>query len=302
MKSKKKQKKVIFIVGPTASGKTSLSLNIAESLNTDIISFDSRQLYKELSIGTAVPKKEELKKIKHYFIQHISILNEYNVGIFEKEVIKTINRIHKEKDTIIAVGGSGLYMNAICEGIDDIPQVKKEIRIEISHEFNKRGIQWLQEEVKKYDPKFFANCDKKNPKRLIRALEVYKQTNKPISYFRRNEKIKRPFEIIKIGIKTERDLLYKNINNRVDKMIGEGLLEEVRKLIPHQKLNALQTIGYKELFSFYNNTYSLEESIEEIKKNTRRFAKRQITWFNQDKEITWFAADKEKEIKTFIGL
>ena len=302
MKSIKKNKKVIFIVGPTASGKTSLSLNLAEALNTDIISFDSRQLYKELSIGTAVPKKEELKKIKHYFIQNISIFNEYNVGIFEKEAIKKISNIHKEKDTIIAVGGSGLYMNAICEGIDVMPQVTKEIRKEINQTFKKKGIKWLQEEVKKIDPKFFANCDQKNPKRLIRALEVYKETNKPISHFRLNKKTKRPFEIIKIGIHTERDVLYNNINKRVDNMIEEGLLEEVRKLIPHQKLNALQTIGYKELFSFHNNQNSLEESIEEIKKNTRRFAKRQITWFNSDKEITWFNSDKTQEIKTFIGL
>ena len=299
---KKNTKKIILIIGPTAIGKTALSIELANALNTEIISCDSRQFYKELKIGAAPPNSKELAATKHHFIHHLSVTDDYNAGEFEINAIAKINELHKTKDTIIVVGGSGLYVDAICKGFDKIPEIPIQIRIKLNLKLNEKGIVWLQNEVKKVDPNFYATCDQQNPQRLLRALEVYIATGDTFSSFKSGKPKERPFEIIKIGITTERETLYNRINTRVDKMLENGLLEEVELLIPFQHKNALQTVGYKEIFAFYNNDCTLEKSVENIKQNTRRFAKRQLTWFRKDKNTTWFEPHQISDIKTFIGL
>ena len=295
-------KKVIFILGPTAIGKTSLSIDLAKKLNTEIISCDSRQFYKELLIGAAPPSVNELVEVRHHFIQNISVTNDYNAGKFEIDAIKLITELHKKKDVIIAVGGSGLYIDAICKGFDNIPIVPSKLREELNNEFKENGKKWLQNEIQKIDPEFYTNCDKNNSQRLLRALEVFKETGKTISSFKTKKIKQRRFEILKIGLDTDRKILYKRINKRVDNMLEKGLVEEVRSLIPYQQLNALQTVGYKELFNYCNDEITLETAINNIKQNTRRFAKRQITWFKKDKITKWFAPHQIKDIDSFIGL
>ena len=293
-------KKLFIILGPTASGKTALSIELAKKLNTEIISCDSRQFYKELKIGSAPPSKEQLQKIKHHFIQHLSIKENYNIGRFEEDSIKKISSLFKIYDNLILVGGSGLYVDAICNGLDNIPQTPQEIRDRINNEFSEKGINWLQEKVKKIDLDFYHKSDISNPQRLKRCLEVYQNTGEKISSFYKKERKKRDFKIIKIGISIEREKLYNRINQRVDQMIKNGLIDEAKKLFQHQKLNALNTVGYKELFDFFDNKIDIETAVEEIKKNSRRLAKRQITWFKRDKQINWFQINKENEIIKFI--
>lgn len=293
-------KKLFIILGPTASGKTVLSIQLAKELNTEIISCDSRQFYKELKIGAAPPSKEQLQKKKHHFIQHLSIKDNYNTGQYEEDVIKKISSLFKTYDNLILVGGSGLYIDAICNGIDYIPQTPQKIRDRINNEFTEKGITWLQEKVKKIDIDFYQLSDTSNPQRLKRCLEVYQNTGEKLSSFYKKEKIKRDFKIIKIGISIEREKLYNRINQRVDQMIKNGLIDEAKKLFQYQKLNALKTVGYKELFDFFDNKTDLETAVEEIKKNSRRLAKRQITWFKRDKQINWFKINKEDEIIKFI--
>ena len=292
-------KKLFIILGPTASGKTSLSLQIAKELKTEIISCDSRQFYKELKIGTAPPSSEELKKTKHHFIQHLSIKDNYNTGKYEEDAISKISLLFKKYNNLILVGGSGLYINAICDGLDDIPQTPKKMRDRINDEFLEKGISWLQKKVKKIDIDFYQNSDPNNPQRLKRCLEIHEYTGKKISSFYNKEKIKRNFKIIKIGISTDREILYNKINQRVDQMIKNGLIDEAKELFKYQKLNALNTVGYKELFDFFKKKIDKETAIEEIKKNSRRLAKRQITWFKKDKQINWFNMDQKDEIIKF---
>jgi len=299
---KKNTKKIIIIVGPTAIGKTALSIELANALNTEIISCDSRQFYKELKIGSAPPNTKELAAAKHHFIQHLSVTEDYNAGEFEINAIAKIKELHKTKDIIIVVGGSGLYVEAICKGFDKMPEIHEQIRTKLNSELKGKGIVWLQEEVEKADPGFYTTCDQQNPQRLLRALEIFIATGKTFSSYKSATPKERPFEIIKIGLTTEREILYKRINTRVDKMLENGLLEEVESLIPFQQKNALQTVGYKEIFAFYNNECTLEKAVENIKQNTRRFAKRQLTWFRKDKNTTWFEPNQINEIKTFIGL
>jgi tRNA dimethylallyltransferase len=294
-------KRVIIIVGPTAIGKTALSIDIAKRLNTEIISCDSRQFYKELLIGAAPPSSKELAQVKHHFIHNLSVTNDYNAGVFELDAMAKIEQLHKKKDTIIIVGGSGLYINAICKGFDNIPEIPDNIRKELNNQFRQKGITWLQDEVKKIDSISFESCDTQNPQRLLRALEVYKATGDTLSSFKSETAKIRPFKIIKIGLTIDRALLYERIDARIDKMIENGLLEEVESLLPFQNKNALQTVGYKEIFSFYNNECTLEEAIANIKQNTRRFAKRQLTWFRKDKDIKWFELHKLDEINKFIS-
>ena len=299
---KKNTKKIIIIVGPTAIGKTVLSIQLANALNTEIISCDSRQFYKELKIGTAPPSNRELLETKHHFIHHLSVKEDYNAGEFEINAIAKIKEIHKKKDTIIVVGGSGLYVDAICKGLDKMPEISDQIRIKLNSKLKEKGMAWLQEEVKEIDPKFYFSCDQQNPQRLLRALEVFTATGKTFSSYKSSMPKERPFEIIKIGLTTEREILYKKINIRVDEMLEKGLLEEVELLIPFKQKNALQTVGYKEIFAFYNNECTLEKAVERIKQNTRRFAKRQLTWFRKDKSIKWFNPNQINEIKKIIGL
>tara|TARA_B110000438_G_scaffold66088_1_gene66590 strand:- start:8396 stop:9316 length:921 start_codon:yes stop_codon:yes gene_type:complete len=295
------KKNLIVIAGPTAIGKTSLSIKLAKELKTEIISCDSRQFYKELSIGTAIPSKEELREIEHHFIQNQSIEKRCNIADFEKNAIKKIESLFQRYNNVILVGGSGLYIDAICKGIDFLPDISKEIREKINTQYRKNGLEWLQNKVKKLDPEYFEYVDIKNPQRLMRCLEVYTASTKKISSLHKKKYKKRNFNIIKIGLKIDRESLYKKINIRVDKMIKDGLIDEANNLINYRHYNALNTVGYKELFDFFDGNSNLETAIEKIKQNTRRLAKRQITWFKRDKSINWFTIDEYKAIvKTIL--
>ena len=289
-------KKLIVLLGPTASGKTSLSIEIAQKLNTEILSCDSRQFYKELKIGAAPPSKEELAIVKHHFVHHLSINENYSIGQFEKDAIAKITELFKAHNYLLLVGGSGLYIDAICNGIDNIPNISNNVREKINNEYEKNGITWLQEKIKKIDPEFYKSVDINNPQRLKRCYEVFHETGKRFSTFHKKEKKKRNFEIIKIGIKTDREQLYKKINTRVDKMIKNGLVNEAELLKKFREKNALNTVGYKELFKYFGQNIELDVAIEEIKKNTRRLAKRQLTWFRKDKNINWYLKSEKNEI------
>ena len=279
---------LINIVGPTAIGKTSLAIQLANKFNTEIISADSRQFYKEMSIGTAVPSAEELQAAKHHFIQHISIEDNYNVGDFESDAIKKLDELFKNNKIVIMVGGSGLYTKSVLEGLDYFPEVSLEIRQELNLKLEKEGLDSLQQQLHKLDPDYYKIVDLENPHRVIRALEVCISSEKPYSSYLNQPKKKRNFTAISIGLSAEREIIYDRINRRVDLMITEGLMDEAKALFPKRELNALNTVGYKELFSYLEGKDSLETAVSEIKKNTRRFAKRQLTWFRKDQEINWF--------------
>ena len=285
-------KKVIAIVGPTASGKTALAVNLAKKLQTEIISADSRQFYQEMAIGTAVPDPEELAAAKHHFIQHKSILDPYTVGNFEVDFLQLSDTLFQIKDTIILVGGSGLFIDAACQGLDDLPGRNQELRHALSAELNKNGLVALQQRLRTLDADYYQKIDRQNPHRLIRAIEILQQSGgKKMSELQQQNKTKRNFETIYIGLNTDRQKLYDRINKRVDIMIQKGLLDEARELYPYKDLNALNTVGYKELFQYFDEQIELDFAISEIKKNTRRFAKRQLTWFRKNKVIHWFDID-----------
>jgi len=282
------KKTLITIVGPTAIGKTSLSILIASYFNTEIISCDSRQFYKEMTIGTAVPEKEELAVVPHHFIQNRSIFEDYNVGAYERDALNVLDTLFKKHNTVVMVGGSGLYVKSVLEGLDDFPKIDPSIRLELKHVLEKEGIIPLQDQLKKLDVTTYNTIDIENPQRVIRALEICIGTNLPYSSYTGKLKKKRKFNSIVIGLNGEREKIYERINRRVDLMLEKGLLDEAQKLFPNKELNALQTVGYKELFSFFEEKVTKDEAIQEIKKNTRRFAKRQLTWFNKDASIYWF--------------
>ena len=279
---------LITIIGATAIGKTALSIKLAKHFNTDIISSDSRQFFKEMYIGTAVPSTEELAAAPHHFIQNISILDHYSVGQFEKDALKKLDELFLKNNVVVMVGGSGLYTNAILEGFDDFPEVAPEIRKKLNKQIENGELKMLQNQLKDLDPESYQTIEIENPHRLIRALEICIGTGKPYSSFKSKNKVKRNFIPIKIGLTADREIMYNRINQRVDLMLQEGLLEEAKTLYPHKELNALQTVGYRELFDYFDEKYSLEFAIEEIKKNTRRFAKRQVTWNKKDESIYWF--------------
>lgn len=292
------KKKLVVILGPTAVGKTNLSIKLAKHFKSEIISCDSRQFYKELKIGTDPPSKDQLRQVKHHFIQDRSINSEFNAGMFENEAINLIESNNNK--ILFAVGGSGLYINAICKGFDNIPIVPKDIRNKLTYEYKKNGILWLQKQIKKIDKNYEIKYDINNPQRMIRFIEVYFFTGKSIEYYKMNKTKKRNFDIIKIGLFIDRTKLYKKINSRVDLMIENGLINEVEGLINHKDKNALQTVGYKEIFKYFDKEYTLDVAIEKIKQNTRNFAKRQITWFKKDRDINWFKTVQTKEILEFI--
>lgn len=279
---------LICIVGPTAIGKTQLSIALAKAFKTVILSADSRQFYKEMNIGTAVPEPEELAAAPHYFIQHKSIFESYSVGDFEKDAMGKLTHLFKEKKVVFLVGGSGLYVDAVVKGLDTFPEVPGTVREQLNDTFKEKGLEPLQDELKEVDPNFAEEIDLQNPQRVIRALEVYRASGKPFSSFRRAKKANRPFNVLYLGLNAERETLYNRINLRVDTMIEKGLVEEAQRLYEHKHLNALQTVGYRELFQYFDKQCSFEEAVEEIKKNTRRFAKRQGTWFRKNPEIQWF--------------
>lgn len=285
----KKNKKILLtVVGPTAIGKTSLAIDLALHFGTEIISCDSRQFFKEMSIGTAVPSSEELAQVKHHFIQHKSIFDTYSVGDFERDAITLLKELFKQHNVVIMVGGSGLYADTVVYGLDDFPEVSPEIRNELNELYQKQGITYLQTRLKDLDPIQYTQMDVQNPQRMMRALEVCIASGKPYSSFLNKKETLRDFTNITIGLTAEREVVYNRINERLELMLENGLLIEAQTLFPHKKLNALQTVGYRELFNFFEGKTSLDFAIEEIKKNTRRFAKRQYTWFHKNKDINWF--------------
>lgn len=284
----KNMKYLITIVGPTAIGKTSLSIALAQHFNCDIISCDSRQFFKEMQIGTAVPTTEEFAAAKHHFIQNKSIFDNYTVGDFEKEAISKLDELFLTNDYVVMVGGSGLYVDAVLKGFDDFPEIDVSVRDEVRQNYEKSGIEYLQTELEQRDPNYFSVVAKENPQRMMRALEVCIGSGKPYSSFLNQKKNTRNFTPILIGLEAERSVIYDRINQRVDIMMNEGLLAEAKDLFPHKDLNALQTVGYRELFSYFESEISLDFAIEEIKKNTRRFAKRQLTWFKRNEDTKWF--------------
>lgn len=281
-------KTLISIAGPTGIGKTALSIKLANYFNTEIISSDSRQFFKEMEIGTAVPSKKELASATHHFIQHISIEKPYNVGQFQKDAIEKLEILFQNKDTVVMVGGSGLYSNAVINGLDEFPEVPKDIRINLNNILESEGLEPLQNQLKDLDSKSFETIAIDNPQRLIRALEICIGTGKPYSSFLAKKQKKRNFKTVQIGINADRDIIYNRINERVDIMVKNGLVQEVKSLIDKKHLNALNTVGYKELFKYFEGEWTLDFAISEIKKNTRRFAKRQLTWYRKDETIKWF--------------
>lgn len=294
-------KHLISVVGPTAIGKTELAIRLGEYFRTEILSCDSRQFYKEMKIGTAVPSTSELNRVKHHFIQNRSIREDYNVGAFEKDALELLNQKFKETDIFIMAGGSGLYADAVISGLDDFPEVNPEVRTELIHELKTSGLATLQERLKALDPKTYERIDIQNKQRLIRALEITEGTGRPFSSFWNKTSKKRGFQTLKIGLHAERAMVYDRINRRVDVMMDLGLLDEVRELYEFRELNALQTVGYRELFEYLDGITSLEHAVAEIKKNTRRFAKRQGTWFKKDTDINWFEYNTDiQDIIKFI--
>lgn len=289
-------KYLIIILGPTGIGKTLQAIEIAKHFKTEIISSDSRQIYKETRIGTAVPSDKELGEVVHHLITTRSVRDYYNASMFEQDVLEITERLFKEQNILIMAGGSGLYIDAVCKGIDELPDVDQELRNELIKELNEQGIESLRVKLKKIDPEYYEKVDLKNPKRILKALEISIMTGKPYSTLLTSPKKERPFKTIKIGLNMDREKLYERINNRVDIMISEGLEEEARELYPLREFNALNTVGYKEFFDYFENKHSKDKAIELIKRNTRRYARRQLTWFRRDKEIKWFEPNESDAI------
>jgi len=295
------KKTLIVITGPTGIGKTDLSIELAQMLNTVIISSDSRQIYKELKIGVARPSEEDLVKVKHYMIANKSVCEYYSAGKFEIEVLDIFENVFKKKNTVLLVGGSGMYIDAVCKGIDNLPDADPEIRKQLTGKYEKEGIESLRFDLRRLDPEHYKIIDLNNPKRLLRAVEVCIQTGKTYTSFLSNSDKKRDFNILKIGLERDRKELYERINKRVDLMIEEGLLEEAKSFLKDKNLNSLNTVGYKELFPYFEGKYDLEEAVRLIKRNSRRYAKRQITWFKRDKDYNWFHPDDKQKIFQFIS-
>ena len=285
---------LIIVTGPTASGKTAFSIEMAKALNTVILSADSRQFYKEMSIGTAAPTEEELSQVQHYFVHHIGIEDKYDVADYERDALQLLDKLFKKHDTVVMTGGSGLFIDAVCNGIDAMPDVQPDIREKVQKLYDKGGLKALQDEVQRIDPEYFSLVDQQNPRRLQRALEVCYQTGQPFSSFRSGNTVQRDFDIKKYALLWNRQQLIERINKRVDLMMEQGLLEEAQSLYPKRHLNALNTVGYKELFAYFDGNCTLEEAVEQIKIHTRQYAKRQMTWLRRDKEYQWIEAEKKR--------
>jgi tRNA dimethylallyltransferase len=301
MPQKALDKTLIVVVGPTAIGKTALAITVANTFKTEIISADSRQFFKELEIGTAKPSPEELSAAPHHFINSHSVTNLFSTGDFEVEALARMASLFEQKDQLVMVGGSGLYINAILNGLDDLPDTDLSIREVLNERLSTDGISSIQKQLSELDPEYYASVDQANPQRLIRGLEFHLSTGKKLSSFLSRSRKERPFKVIKIGLNQERSLLYKRINQRVDNMMENGLLEEVERLIPFKGYNALKTVGYAELFDYLDGNSSLEDAVDKIKQNTRRFAKRQLTWFRRDQEINWFEPQQTPDIIEYIN-
>ncbi|MEI8085212.1 MAG: tRNA (adenosine(37)-N6)-dimethylallyltransferase MiaA [Paludibacter sp.] len=293
-------KTLLVILGPTGVGKTKISLHLAEHFGCPIVSSDSRQFYRELKIGTAAPTEAQLQRVKHYFIGSHSIFDEYNAGQYEQDTIQLLDELFKKNDVVMLVGGSMMYIDAVCNGMDDIPTVDTETREFWQKQYAENGLEFIQNELKKLDPKHYEQVDIQNPKRIMHALEICSMTGKPYSDLRTGERKKRNFNIIKIGLNRPRPELYERINARVDVMMGEGLLKEAEQFYEHRQMNTLNTVGYKELYEYMDGNWTLDFAINMIKQDSRRYAKRQLTWFNRDKEIKWFVPDNEEEVLEYI--
>ena len=291
---------LLVLLGPTGVGKTDLSFAIADNLSCEIISCDSRQFYREMSIGTAIPDIAILRKIKHHFIQFISVTDYYSSSHFERDVINLLPSLFNKRNIVLMAGGSGLYIDAVCEGIDDIPDIDPEIREKYIRKYFDEGLESLQACLKLLDPEHYNKVDLKNYKRIIRALEICESTGKPYSSFLKKEKRERDFKIIKIGLERPREELYERINKRVDLMLAQGLEDEARLLFEFRNLNALNTVGYKEFFNYFDGKITREKAIELIKRNSRRYAKRQMTWWAKDKKIKWFNPEKKEDIFEYL--
>jgi tRNA dimethylallyltransferase len=290
---------LIVVLGPTGVGKSDISIQLANYFSTDIISADSRQLFRELSIGTAVPAEEDLKSVIHHFIHSRSIHDYYNVSEYETEAIDLISQLFRTKNPLILAGGSMLYIDTICKGIDDIPTVTPEIRQEVVNWYAENGLEALQQRLLNLDPEYHGIVDLNNPKRLLHAVEICQMTGKTFTSFRKNTVRERPFRIVKIGINQNREILYRRINERVERMMDAGLQEEARSVYPYKHLNSLNTVGYKELFAFFDGNCTLDEAVDLIKRNSRKYARKQLTWFRRDNEITWFEPEQIQEIIAF---
>lgn len=293
-------KTLIVIVGPTGSGKTDLSIRVAEHYTCPIISTDSRQFYRGIPIGTAQPDNEQLERVEHHFIASHELTDDFNCGAYEVAALKRLEELFYKHDTVVAVGGSGLYVKALCEGMDDLPEVEPALRQQLSDRLKREGLEALAEQLRELDPTFYEVVDRKNPARVLRALEVCIATGKPYSALRTGVKRERPFNIVKIGVTMERAVLYERIDRRVDIMVEAGLEQEARKVYPLRHLNSLQTVGYREMFDYFDGSISRDEAIELIKRNSRRYAKRQLTWFGRDGEIEWFLPSETEKIVEYI--
>jgi len=298
----KSTKRLIVIVGPTAVGKTALAIRLAQQLQTEIISADSRQIYKELEIGTAKPSLAELEQIKHHFVNSHSIKEEYDAGAYGREALLLINSLFQQYDNLILCGGSGLYVRAVLEGFDEMPPVPEGLRDEIIKEYETNGLIWLQAQVKQVDPLYFEVVDIQNPHRLIRALELHRAWHKPMHELRKQKKLEHPFQIVKIGLELEREELYSRIDTRMDAMIAQGLFAEAEKFYPMRNLNALQTVGYREIFGFMDGLYDRTEAIRLLKRNSRHYAKRQLTWFKKDSDTKWFSVIQLDKIISYLEI
>lgn len=294
-------KTLIVVIGPTGVGKTSLCLSLAEHFNTPIINADSRQMFREIPIGTAAPTKSEQQIIKHYFVGNLSINDYYSASKYENDVISLLETLFNDKSKIVMSGGSMMYVDAVCNGIDDIPTVKPQIRELLKQRYENEGLEPISSELEQLDPEYYALVDKKNPKRVIHALEICLSTGKTYSSFRSNTIKERPFNIIKIGLIREREELYSRIDQRVDKMIGSGLIDEAKNVYPYKHLNALNTVGYKEIFEYFDGNMALDEAISKIKFNTHKYCRKQLTWFKRDENIRWFHPDNIEEIINYIN-
>jgi tRNA dimethylallyltransferase len=296
------KKYLIIIGGPTASGKTALAIQLAQYFSTEILSADSRQFYREMNIGTAKPSPAELSLVKHHFIDNLSIHDDYSVGGFENDALSVLNTIFKDNDVAVMVGGTGLYIRAVCNGLDEFPDVPLSIRHDLEVLMEKEGIEVLQNQLKEVDPIYFNEVDTYNAPRIIRALSVWKASGQPFSSFRKKTPVKRDFECIYIALDISRDILYERINKRVDNMVEAGLVEEAQGLLPFKHLNALQTVGYSELFDYFEGKISLSEAIDKIKQHTRNYAKRQFTWFRKDFHWKRFESPDFQEVKDYLNL
>ena len=294
------KKTLIVITGPTAVGKTALCLEIAKHFDIPIINADSRQIYRELRIGTAQPTKEQMQEVKHYFVGTLGLDDYYSASLFEQQVLECLEQQFLTSDYALLSGGSMMYIDSVCDGIDDIPTIDDETRTLMKQRLADEGLEALVEELRRLDPEYYEIVDRQNPRRVVHALEICVMTGKTYTSFRKREKRQRPFQIIKIGLNRPREELYDRINQRVDQMMADGLLEEARSLYPLRHLNALNTVGYKELFDYLEGRWPLEEAVERIKGNTRRYARKQLTWYKKDPQIRWFHPQETEQIISYI--